>query len=160
VIIVVVGEKGDVVGTYIYIYTYVYIYINIHIYVYMNIYIYIYVHIYMYVYMYIIVGTCAYDLRKEHCNTLQNTATHCNTLRVLVARVKRMMWLRFASLVSQAPKFSVSYAYTYRYTFTRICACVCVYVSAKYDYVRAKHGNMVTIRVFDFQAQTVSDTCM
>ena len=110
--------------------------------------------------MYIIVGTCAYDSRKEHCITLQNTATHCNTPCILTARVKRMIWLRFASLVSQAPKFSDSYAYTYTYTFTRICACVCVYVSAKYDYVRAKHGNMVTIRLLDLQAHTISDTCM
>jgi len=89
--------------THTYIYIYIYMYVYMYMYIYISTYIYTCTYIYIYVYMYMCVHThtCTHThtyarewiikhrsafsaipcrLPSTYCNTMQHTATHCNTL--------------------------------------------------------------------------------
>jgi len=64
-------------NTYIYIHIYIDVYKCIHIQIFIHIYVYTYIYINLYVYTYVYIHILYIYI---HCNALQRTATHCNTL--------------------------------------------------------------------------------
>jgi len=73
----------EYIHEYIPTYVYVYIFVQIHVYTYVHIYVctYMYVYIYIFIYIYIHYRATGSSKGIEHHNSLQLTATRCNSLQ-------------------------------------------------------------------------------